>query len=294
MVGSRSGTGKESGFRLAVDREFGPVLSEMAEVSSRSAVLRLIWFLGGSRVVFPENPRPDHRLAILLGQDHFVRVCDRFGRVPIDLPKGALFRRRRRMAMMRGLVRGLGWSERAVARAFGVSRQFVNAVNQPRNDWVGVAAIECVRWGSDDGADDGAQDRADDGADNEWVQGFTPTAAGGLRVGSGGVVLVVADAWVDGMGFFGKAGRVLSGLRRLEGLVQAAKLDDGRIDREEFREIAVFGLMPILVELGVDVFQGFLPESPAGKAAFKQVVEAIEGEVQDLNPLKGDRLGARW
>ena len=132
-------------------------------------------------------------------------------------------------------------------------------------------------------------------------KGLPLLVRGGLRVRSGGAVLVVADAWVDGMGFFGKAGRVLSGLRRLEGLVQAAKLDDGRIDRDEFREIAVFGLMPILVELGVDVFQGFLPESPAGKAAFKQVVEAIEGleadaaqAAQVLKGAKGDRLGARW
>ena len=201
-------------------------------------------------------------------------MCDRFGRVPIDLPKGALFRRRRRMAMMRGLVRGLGWSESEVARVFGVSRQFVNAVNQPRNDWIGVAQFECCEW-----------------FDGERVQGFTPIGAGGVGLGSGGAVLVVADAWVDGMGFFGKVGRVLAGLRRLEGLVLTARLDDGRIDREEFQEIAVFGLMPILVELGVDVFQGFLPESTVGKAAFKQVVEAIEGLDQEGD---GDAVDGFW
>ena len=238
-------------------RTFGPIFQEIANLTSHSTALRLIRFYGGKRIVFPLRPKPSHRLSVVTGQPHFETLCYHFGGVQIEVPKGAIFRRRRQMAMMRGLVQVAGWSDRAVAAHFGVSRQYVNEVNQPRQAWIGIAPRESLQ---------------DFAPTFQLSLGLSSEQPHGMGMGS---MLTRVE---DGAVFFGKALRVLSGLRKLEVLVRSAKQDDGKIDRDEFRDIAVFGLVPILSDLGIDLFADFLPESDVGKAAFKGVVEAIESQ----------------
>ena len=233
------------------DNGFGPVLMEIAELTSESSVVRLVGFLGGKRITFPLNPKPWHRFAVLLGQEHFETLCLHFGGVQIDLPKSLPHQRIARRRLIRSLVKGAGMTDESVAIHLGVSRQYVNRL--VHEEGLGIAPL-----GS--------------------LQQFAPTFQLSLDVFSGEEKdSVPVDLEMD-MGFFGKAFRVLAGIRKLEGMVREAKQDDGRIDHEEFADIAVFGLMPILGELGIDLFKDFMPETAVGKAAFKGVVEAIESQ----------------
>ena len=53
---------------------FSPTLSEIRSITSHRTALRLVHYFGGARLVFPVHPRADHRVAILIGRQHFAAL----------------------------------------------------------------------------------------------------------------------------------------------------------------------------------------------------------------------------
>ncbi|MEM9245186.1 MAG: hypothetical protein AAGA67_05540 [Cyanobacteria bacterium P01_F01_bin.153] len=230
--------------------QFGPIFQEIAELTSESTALRLIAWFGGQRIVFPLNPRPSHRLSMVVGQRHFETLCYHFGGIQIDVPKGAIAQRRRNMQIMRGLVRIAGWSDYAVAKKFGVTRQYVNLICQPDKDWIGMAPVEVL-------------------------QTFTPTFQLRLDVG---FERDDGAQW-EKVSMIGDAFKAIRAYKNIKKKIAEAQ-EDGKTNREELLEIGAYFLSVLLEFDGVGQWiQGILgePQTEKGKAAVKATVEALEG-----------------
>lgn len=95
------------------------VLGDIARIAGEEAAIKLGRKMGGTRVYFPAEPRPDHWLCQLVGREAARAICDHLtggfaGGARIDLPIGSFSHQETARAIVDRMI-GEGASERDIA-----------------------------------------------------------------------------------------------------------------------------------------------------------------------------------
>jgi hypothetical protein len=109
----------------AGDDEPSSFLEVVTRLCGADAAARLCQELGGSRVKLPAEPRPYHRITLVLGLKGARRVVAEFGHGNVDVPLGQTAIHHQRRASAEAMTRE-GKSAAEIARALGCSVRSVS------------------------------------------------------------------------------------------------------------------------------------------------------------------------
>ena len=233
---------------------FNERLRTIRALTSHRAALRLVRYFGGQRLVFPLNPRPDHRVAIVVGRRHFAALCDRYGGVgPIRIPAQASHvQARRRMRLVRSLFRA-GMAPQELVELFDLRARWLRAVCSDQFAWGGEATPQelAAFWHSHSESPPLALKEA-------------PPL---------GRFMKVEDVSVS------RFARMYSGLMALAMALDERPVGDTLETSEEFAKLVGFGVLPLLEEMGLN-FPRFVPTGEAAKL-FQKTSEALEIDIPE-------------
>lgn len=235
--------------------QFNGTLSTIRALTSHRAALRLVRYFGGQRLVFPLNPRPDHRVAIIVGRRHFAALCQHYGGVgPIRIPaQERHVAARKRMRLIRSLAT-TGMKPQELMDVFGLRSRWLRAICSEQFAWVGDATPQelAAFWHS----------RSE--APRLALKGAPPV----------GRFMNLENVSVA------KFARCYSALVALTAALEKRPVGDTLETSEDFAKLVGFGVLPLLEELGLN-FPRFVP---TGEAAllFQMTSEALEIDLPDI------------
>lgn len=101
-----------------------PLLNRIADVAGERAALIIAREKACEKIYIPTEVAPDHWLAVLVGLNAAIAICDRFGGNKLEIPPALAGDKRRRAIAIAQMIEK-GYSTNSIARALGVTHKTV-------------------------------------------------------------------------------------------------------------------------------------------------------------------------